>query len=134
MSKYLEHAKTLRAIVEPHYNCAQAVLVPFAKDAGLTEEAAYDFSRNFGGGMKMGSICGAITGGLMVLGLFGVDDPRTIGAYYRHFKEEHNNCLNCVDPLKASRERGEEKKPHCDGMVYEAIEVVEAILKEKGKL
>ena len=134
MSKYLEHAKELRAIVEPHYNCAQAVLVPFAKEAGISEETAYDLSRNFGGGMKIGSVCGAITGGLMVLGLFGVDDPRTVGNYYRHFKDAHNNRLNCFELLKASRERGEEKKPHCDGMVYEAIEVVEAILKEKGKL
>ena len=36
-SKYLERAKALRAIVTPHYNCGQSVVVPFAEDAGLTE-------------------------------------------------------------------------------------------------
>ena len=28
MSEYLQRAKELRAIVTPHYNCAQAVLLP----------------------------------------------------------------------------------------------------------
>ena len=82
MSIYLEKAKELRAITEIHYNCAQAVIVPFAKDAGMTDEAAYNVAANFGAGMKMASICGAITGGLMVLGLFGLDDARTIASYY----------------------------------------------------
>ena len=30
-----------------------------------------------GGGMKCGSVCGAITGGLMSLGVLGIDDPKT---------------------------------------------------------
>ena len=41
MSKYYDRAVELRAIIEPHYNCAQSVFLPFAEDAGLTEEMAY---------------------------------------------------------------------------------------------
>ena len=42
MSKYIEKAKELRAITDVHYNCAQSVLVPFAKEMGMTEEQAYN--------------------------------------------------------------------------------------------
>lgn len=69
MSRYMEKAKELRADTGRHYNCAQSVLIPFAADAGIDEEAAFRVAANFGGGMKMGSVCGAVTGGLMALGL-----------------------------------------------------------------
>lgn len=84
--------------------------------------------------MKMGATCGAITGGLMVLGLYGVDDGKTINQYFKHFRQGHEGMLNCADLLKASHKRGEVKQIHCDGMVFEAVEVVEQILKEKGKI
>jgi C_GCAxxG_C_C family probable redox protein len=131
MSKYLDRAKELRAITEVHYNCAQSVIVPFAQDAGLTEEAAMKVAANFGAGMKMASVCGAITGGLMVLGLFGVDDAQTVGAYYAKLKENHEGYLNCADLLRINKEKGREKKPHCDEMVYECVELVEEILRSK---
>jgi C_GCAxxG_C_C family probable redox protein len=134
MSKYLEKAKELRAIVTPHYNCAQSVVLPFAADAGLTEQQAYQVAANFGAGMKMAGTCGAITGGLMVLGLFGVEDAATIGEYYRRLKENHQNYLDCANLLRMNKEAGREKKPHCDDMVYECVELVEEILRKQGKI
>lgn len=134
MSKYLDRAKELRAIVTPHYNCAQSVLLPFAPDAGLTEEQAMRLSANFGAGMKRAAACGAITGGLMVLGLFGVEDGRTIGAYHQRLRENHQGYLDCADLLRLNKEQGREKKPHCDDMVYECVALVEEILREKGKI
>lgn len=134
MSKYLDRSKELRAIVEPHYNCAQSVLLPFAADAGISEAQAMRVSSNFGGGMKRASVCGAITGGLMVLGMFGVDDAKTIGEYYSKLKEKHSNYLDCADLLRVNKEQGREKKPHCDDMVYECVMLVEAILKSKNKI
>ena len=134
MSIYLEKAKELRAITEIHYNCAQAVIVPFAKDAGMTDEAAYNVAANFGAGMKMASICGAITGGLMVLGLFGLDDARTIASYYQSLKNNHEGYLDCGNLLRINHEAGNEKKPHCDDMVYECVMLVENILRENGKI
>ena len=91
MSKYLDRAKELRAITERHYNCAQSVIVPFAAAAGIDEETAYKFGANFGGGMKMGSVCGAITGGLMALGMLGLDDPADANAFCRAVKENHED-------------------------------------------
>ena len=134
MSKYLDRAKELRAITEVHYNCAQSVIVPFAEDAGITEEAAMRVAANFGSGMKRASVCGAITGGLMALGLFGVEDARTIGEYYSKLKERHEGCLDCADLLKINMQKGLEKKPHCDAIVYECVELVEEILRSQNKL
>ena len=119
MSVYLDKAKELRANTEVHYNCAQGVLVPFAELAGLTEQQAYKTAANFGSGMKMAATCGAITGGLMVLGLCGVDDG-------------HEGFLDCADLLRINKERGGAKKPHCDAMVYECVGIVEEILRERG--
>lgn len=132
MSKYLEKAKELRAITERHYNCAQSVLVPFAEAAGISEEQAYRTAANFGSGMKMAGTCGAVTGGLMVLGLFGIDDGPTINSYYAKVKGNHEGFLDCADLLRINKERGGEKKPHCDAMVYECVSLVEEILKERG--
>lgn len=134
MSKFSEKAKELRAIQEPHYNCAQAVLIPFAEEIGISEEAANRVAANFGAGMKMAATCGSIAGGLMVLGLFGVDDPKTISDYYRRLKDAHNGKLNCADLLAINKEQGGEKKPHCDSMVYECVDLVEEILREKEKI
>lgn len=134
MSKYYDRAVELRAIIEPHYNCAQSVFLPFAEDAGLTEEMAYKVAANFGAGMKRASVCGAITGGLMVLGLYGVNDAETIARYHTRLKDAHQGELDCAPLLVIAKQKGQEKKPHCDDMVYECVTLVEEILKEKGKL
>ena len=134
MSKYLDKARELRAIVSPHYNCAQSVIVPFAEDAGIDVETAMRMGANFGGGMRVASTCGAITGGLMALGLYGVDDPSVVIDFIGRIKQNHEGYIECKDLLRINHEKGLEKKPHCDAMVYESVGFVEEILKEKGKL
>ena len=131
MSKYLEKAKELRAIVTPHYNCGQSVVLPFAEEAGLTEAQALGICANFGGGLKRGAACGAITGGLVVLGLFGIDDP---AEYYRALRASHDGLLDCAELLRRNQELGGVKKPHCDGMVFECVSLVEELLRKHGKI
>jgi C_GCAxxG_C_C family probable redox protein len=134
MGKYLEKAKVLRKDPNAHYNCAQAVMGAFAPDAGLSMEDACRVSANFGGGMKMAATCGAVTSALMVLGLYGIEDPVTVGELFRTVRDNHNGCLNCADLLRMNREAGGAKKPHCDGMVYEAVTLLEQILAKSGKI
>ena len=131
MSKYLDRAKELRVSTSPRYNCGQSVVVPFAKDAGLTEEQAMGICALFGGGLKRASACGAITGGLVVLGLFGIDDP---SAYYQALRASHEGLLDCADLLRRNKELGGEKKPHCDALVCECVTLAEQILRDHGKL
>ncbi len=134
MSKYLEEAKRLRGITEKHYNCAQAVVLPFALDLGMDEESIYNLSVHFGGGMKMGATCGAVTGGLMALGLMGVDQAADANAFCREIRRRHDGCLDCRDLLRMNMERGGEKKPHCDAMVYESVLLVEQFCRDRGIL
>ena len=131
MSKYLERAKELRAIVMPHYNCGQSIVLPFAEDAGLSEAQAMGICANFGGGLKRGATCGAIAGGLVVLGLFGIDDPTE---FYRALRASHDGMLECEELLRRNQELGGERKPHCDGMVFECVSLVEELLRENGKI
>lgn len=128
MGKYLEKAKILRNDPAVHYNCAQAVMCAFAPDSGLSEADACRVSANFGSGMKMAATCGAVTGGLMVLGLYGIEDAPAVAGFLRAVRENHSGCLDCADLLRINKEKGGAKKPHCDAMVYEAVELVENLL------
>jgi C_GCAxxG_C_C family probable redox protein len=60
------------------YNCAQAVLYAYGPDLGLDAETALKVATGFGGGMgARGETCGAVTGGILALGLkFGRGDQQ----------------------------------------------------------
>ena len=132
MSSRLDRARELRACESPHYNCAQSVLVPFAEQAGLTCEQALAVAQAFGGGMTVGSVCGAITGGLMALGVMGVTDRRVFSQFVRRMRANHGGFMTCAELLRANAEAGGQKKPHCDAMVFEAVALVEELLAEVG--
>ncbi len=52
------------------YNCAQSVVLAFCEELGLTEEQAAIMSEGFGGGMgRTRSVCGAVSGMVMLAGL-----------------------------------------------------------------
>lgn len=122
---HLEHAAALRADTTTHYNCAQAVLIPFAQEAGLTEAQANALAENFGAGMRHGATCGAVTGALMALGALGYKEE-TARALLRAFREREGD-LTCAQLLRIGREKGLEKKAHCDSMVFAAVELVEKL-------
>ncbi len=73
------------------YNCAQSVFSTFAADFGMDAATAMKISSCFGGGMRMGATCGALSGALMVLGLakgFSEYSPEQKAAI-----EEHCYCF-----------------------------------------
>lgn len=124
---HMEKARELRASTEVHYNCAQSLLVTFAKEMGLTEQQAYDLGSHFGSGMRHGSTCGALTSALMVLGMTG-HDGKDATALMAQMRENHG-ALDCATLLKISKEKGLSNKEHCDGLVYELVQAVEDLLK-----
>lgn len=123
----MEEVRALRADPQVHYNCCQAVLVPFCQACGLSREQAFALGSNFGSGMRHGSTCGAVTGALMVLGMAGADG-QAAAELLRRFREQ-NQALDCASLLRMAHERGEERKSHCDRMVFEAVELLEDLLK-----
>ena len=124
----IARAQALRDETSIHYNCCQAVLIPFAGDCGLDEESAARLTANFGSGMRHGATCGAVTGALMVLGLMGKGEAET-KALLDGFRAE-STYLNCAELLEKMRSDGLEKKPHCDGRVRDAVALLEEILKD----
>ena len=125
----MEETRALRNDPDVHYNCAQSVLVPFSDVCGLTKEQACTLGANFGSGMRHGSTCGAVTGALMVLGM-AQKSPEAASVLMRRFREK-NQVLDCAGLLQRAKANGEEKKPHCDRMVYEAVALLEELLADQ---
>jgi C_GCAxxG_C_C family probable redox protein len=134
MGNYLEDTKKLCDATDRHYNCAQAVSVPHAENAGMTRDQMYSIASNFGAGMKMGSVCGALTGGLMVLGMYGLSDPVYTHKLEQEFMAKHDGMLDCRDLLSASAKKGVPRNVHCNGLKCEVAEAVEKILQDAGKI
>jgi C_GCAxxG_C_C family probable redox protein len=86
------------------YNCAQAVLYAYGPDLGLDAETALKVATGFGGGMGgRGETCGAVTGGVLALGLKygrGAQQDRSVAdvAYQKTqdlmaaFERAHGSC------------------------------------------
>ncbi len=132
MSEMMRRSRELRDDPSVHYNCAQGVFIPFAEKMGLTKEQANAITQNFGAGMRAGMTCGAITGGLMVLGLYGVGEPKDAVEFIHRISDLHEGRTQCKELLSAEVKSAGEKKPHCDAMVYEAVQAVEDMLRERG--
>ena len=50
-------------------NCAQAVIAACSDMTGLDEKTALAISAGFGGGLRSGEVCGAISGAVMAVGM-----------------------------------------------------------------
>jgi C_GCAxxG_C_C family probable redox protein len=87
------------------YNCAQAVLYAYGPDLGLSGEMALKLATGLGAGMaRRGEVCGAVTGGILALGLkYGrgsqQDRSATEQTYQKTlelmagFEQRHGSCL-----------------------------------------
>ncbi len=65
-----EAAETAASLFEQGFTCGQAVLAAFAREGGLSRDAALRLGCAFGGGVaRLGGTCGAVNGGLMAIGL-----------------------------------------------------------------
>ena len=120
---HTEDVRALRADTQTHYNCCQSVLIPFAGELGLSREQAYALGAHFGSGMRHGAACGALSGALLVLGGLGYGEEEA-AQLIRRFREDHG-ATDCAALLKAAHDRGEERKPHCDALVYEMVRALE---------
>jgi C_GCAxxG_C_C family probable redox protein len=125
------------------------VLTAFASEFGLPDEIALKLAAPFGGGMaRTGRICGAVSGGLMALGLkFGFTTPEGRDATYaltREFMgrfESLHGALDCSTLLgfkiltPADRERAGQAgvfEEICPRLVRDSAKIVQELLvKEK---
>ena len=65
----MTHEEKALAYFSDKFHCSQSVLAAYADDVGLTEEQSLKIGYCFNSGMRMGEVCGACSGALMVLGM-----------------------------------------------------------------
>lgn len=132
-------------------NCAQSVLAAFADRVGLTEEQCLAIGTGFGGGMRCGSVCGALSGAVMALGMLHPSLPEggPVGKaasvqrtqeLVRRFREQFDGEKDCPQLLALKelagtpmvQQVGAEK--HCDKLIVSAVELLYDYLEElKGE-
>lgn len=113
-------------IFNSNFNCCQAVFCTFCEEFGLDLETALKLSTGFGGGLRDGEVCGAVSGAIMALGLkegHNIEEDLETKAkaydltitFIKKFKET-NNTIVCKELLGYDPSKPDEN----------------AILKEKG--
>ena len=146
----MDHKEKALNYFSQKMHCSQSVIAAFAEECGITEAQALKLGSCFGGGMRKGEVCGAITGALIVLGLLygqsAVDDSegrlvsiKVNDLMMDRFKEKCGSYI-CNDLLGCDITSEEGHKycldnnlftEFCPQMVAAAVEIVEEIIAEE---
>lgn len=109
-----DHLKEAVELFKSGFNCSQSVLAAFCEEYGFPVETAFKIAAPFGGGIGgSGKTCGALTGGLMVIGLkYGPASESDLDAknltrektrmLVENFNRVHRSC-DCNDLLGFDR-------------------------------
>jgi len=135
-------------LFEQGYSCSQSVLTAYALDFDLDSDPALRIASSFGGGMgRMGEVCGAVSGALMVLGLrYGYTRPEDKAAkenlynlvrqFSERFRQQHGTILcrsllqcDLSDPQQQllAQERGV-FKTFCPQLIRTAADILNDML------
>lgn len=137
-----EHAVEL---FSARFNCAQAVLTAFGPDSGVPEPVCACLAAPLGGGLaRLGETCGAVSGALLVLGLwYGGATTADVAAKARmydlarefitRFKARHQSIvcrdlLGCDISTVEGWQQMQARKLHetlCPRFVHDAAEILE---------
>lgn len=133
------------------YNCAQSVLYAFSEEVGLEKDQALRIATGMGGGMgRRGEVCGAVTGGILALGMkFGRgerEERQVTELMYvktrelmERFVAEHRSylCRSLLDGLDISSEEGYKKFKEqdylnriCTPCVRSVVKIVEHMIQK----
>jgi len=136
---------------EKGFNCSQAVLSSYCEQFGLDCNTALRIATGFGGGMKIGETCGAVTGAFMVLGLkYGNATPEDketkektyemVIEFTNRFKARNGSVI-CRELLGCDISTPEGSKVAvekglfssvCPRLVQDAAEILEEMLNENS--
>ena len=144
------HERLAREFFHQGYNCSQAVFLAFCQDTGIDQETAARIASSFGGGLgRLREVCGALSGGCMVLGMlyggFSPEDTAAKGEHYRRIQSyaeafrQENGAILCRDllhlsedtplsPIPDARTQAYYKKRPCEEMVACAARLLEEMI------
>lgn len=119
-------------------NCAEKILYASNEVYKLgLDKNALKLSAGFGGGMAIESVCGALTGAIMVLGCLFVeksahksDKIKTLTKELLVRYEQSMDSINCA----SLKEKHKTEKDKCKDIILEAAEILDDIVqRELGK-
>ena len=135
-----------------NYNCAQSVFSAYASELGIDEKTARVAAAGFGGGMgALQKTCGAVTGGIMVLGGRFFDErdlPASKTLVYKKTRElirqieRLYGSAACLDVLGTDigTEEGLNRARaadlfhlKCEPIILSACDILDELLKENTK-
>jgi len=125
------------------YNCAQSVLLTMFEHWNGENELIPKIATAFGGGIgRCGSVCGALTGGVMALGIkYGTNEPslekrlkvyKLAQKFFERFEKHHGSVmcreligydLSVPEELEEAR-RARILEEKCVNFVKEAVETL----------
>jgi len=134
------------ALFEKGCLCSQSILTAYGRDHGIERGTAMRLAAAFGGGMRLGETCGAVTGAFMILGLANCSEdcetkPERLRAYAaveefaRRFRERHGplackDLLGCnIATAEGQRQAEDQGLFHsiCPGLIRDACEFLEQL-------
>lgn len=122
------------------YNCAQSVVLAYADVMEVDETILAQMSAPLGGGIgRLREVCGAVSGGVMVISMLtGLDtlipeEKSRLYALERKFAEifkDRAGSYICRDLIEKHphADTHNSKKPACQQLVGLAVEIIEEIL------
>ena len=124
------------------FNCAQSVLLAFGDLTGLPEAQAMSLAGGFGSGTGTGELCGALSGGATLLGLYAgkgtpeqADDPRLlfmIEDLVKWFKTEYGEPFGGIRCEEIIAGDSQNTTRRCPLMVAGVFQKVKELLVENG--
>ena len=147
----MDRAELANSFHDQGMSCAQSVAGVFDDVIGLEREKVFALTGTFGGGFRTGEICGVVSGAAMALAAaYPHKDPADKAAkelasarmqeFHRRFRQRFD-VLDCrrLKEMPARPEKspaalrlGLEK--NCSIYIVAAVELVEEMLREDGKL
>jgi len=133
------------------FNCCQAVLAAYTNEMGMTVKQALALGGGFGGGMRHGEVCGAVSAAIMILSMThpytkkdDAESKRRIAnltrEFHRRFLEKFGR-LTCRELLSmdisedaamaAAKSSG--KMSRCPDFIASAVTIVGDMLEEEDR-
>ena len=112
----------------PHVNCCEHILIGGNDflELGLSKDNL-SIAKGFGGGMKIESTCGALTGAIMVLSLYLNDEEKLnqgIHDFFEMFNKKYHDSIDCK-PLKDAYRH---EKFGCQPVILMAANILDSVL------
>lgn len=116
-------------------NCSETMVVAANEeyDLNISKQTLMAMA-SFGGGMAVGSVCGAITGSIAVLGIMfttkrGHKSPQ-VKTMTSQFINEYNRRMGTLECVPLKDIYYEQGSPRCTKMMVTAAEILDEIVEE----